>query len=257
MTGRSIPKISPKLPAVTSRVPLVRPTKNLTLGGRSGARVRSVPKSVLIGVLALFGAALGAWGLSQRLRPTPMPPVLAFLLDNRLTRAVVGPELLLDRARVGPDLRILDAGCGPGRVTLPAARRVLPNGYVVALDRQEAMLDKLRARLQTGGIGNVVPLRGELGAGEISGRSPGSGPFDRVLMTMVTGEVRWRNEAFKELYEVLAPGGLLSITETLEPDYRRWRTVRHEVERSGFRFERLYRGSISYTMNFTKPPASD
>lgn len=182
-----------------------------------------------------------------------MPPYLAFLLETRLTASIVEPQSLLDRAGIKPGMRVLDAGSGPGRLTLPTARRVGPSGVVLALDGQQAMLDKLRARLQQQSIENVCPLRVELGGGEL----PIGKTFDRVILAMVIGELRRRPAALRELYAATAPGGVLSLAETLEPDYRRRGTVRREVEAAGFRFERLYGGWISYTMNFVKPPTLD
>jgi ubiquinone/menaquinone biosynthesis C-methylase UbiE len=206
----------------------------------------------VIGIL-LFGAIVVAWGLAQRLRPSPMPPALAFLLDSRLVASLVGPGLLLSRAGIDPGMRVLDAGCGPGRLTLPLAERVGEKGWVCAIDGQEGMLAKLEERLGRGGssrgIANVAPLRVELGVDEL----PEVELFDRAMLCMVTGEIKKRPRAFAQLHQTLRPGGVLSVTETLEPDYRRRATVRTEIEPVGFEFEREYGGCISYTMNFAKP----
>lgn len=45
-------------------------------------------------------------------------------------------------------MQVLDAGCGPGRVTVPAARIVGPRGKVVAVEIQERMLEKVRNRVE-------------------------------------------------------------------------------------------------------------
>lgn len=198
-----------------------------------------------------FIAGIVAWGLSQRLRPAPMPAALAFLLESRLVAKVAGPELLIERAGVGEGMRVLEVGSGPGRITLPLARRVGPLGRVQAVDVQQSMLDKLEDRLESSGLTNVAPMIVELGIDRLPEREV----FDLVILTMVIGEIRERRRAFDALYEATAPGGVLSVTEALEPDYRRKAVVRREIEAAGFRFERVYGGWISYTMNFEKPSA--
>lgn len=232
-------------------------TTHAKLGHSSLCRRASFIAGRALLYTALAGAAgIGAWGISQRLRPSPMPPGLAFLLESRLVAAVVGPEALLERAGIREGLRVLDAGCGPGRLTLPAARRVGSGGGVVAVDAQKEMLEKLAVRLSASGLTNVTLLQAELGSGELaySVAHPGyQEAFDRVLVAMVTGEIHDRRRAFETLYAATAPGGVLSVTETLEPDYRSKAVISREIEATGFHLERVYGGRLSYTLNFVKP----
>jgi SAM-dependent methyltransferase len=198
---------------------------------------------------ALAGLAVAAF-LRQRWRPIPHPPRLTFLFENPIVGAFVGPERLIERLDLIPGMRVLDAGCGPGRLTIPLARAVGPTGEVVALDGQSAMLAKLEERLRAEGITNVRPLRAGLGEGALEG------PFERVLLAMVLGEVRDREAAVREVYAALGPGGILSVTEVFgDPDYRRPVTVRREVEAAGFRLVGRYGGFPGYTLNFEKPEA--
>jgi ubiquinone/menaquinone biosynthesis C-methylase UbiE len=198
----------------------------------------------------LAGLAVAAF-LRQRRRPIPHPPPLSFLFENPLVGAFVGPGRLVERLEVVPGMRALDAGCGPGRLTVPLARAVGPDGEVVALDGQREMLGMLKRRLETEGITNVRPLRAGLGEGTL--REVG---FDRAVLAMVLGEVRDRSLAVRELYAALRPGGLLSVTEIFgDPDYRRPATVRREVEGAGFRLVRRFGGFPAYTLNFEKPGA--
>jgi ubiquinone/menaquinone biosynthesis C-methylase UbiE len=198
----------------------------------------------------LAGLAVAAF-LRQRRHPIPHPPPLTFLFENPLVGAFVGPGRLVERLEVVPGMRALDAGCGPGRLTIPLARAVGPDGEVVALDGQREMLGMLKRRLETEGITNVRPLRAGLGEGTL--REVG---FDRAVLAMVLGEVRDRSSAVRELYAALRPGGLLSVTEIFgDPDYRRPATVRREVEGAGFRLVRRFGGFPAYTLNFEKPGA--
>jgi ubiquinone/menaquinone biosynthesis C-methylase UbiE len=198
----------------------------------------------------LAGLAVTAF-LRQRRRPIPHPPPLTFLFENPLVGAFVGPGRLVERLEVAPGMRVLDAGCGPGRLTIPLARAVGPDGEVVALDGQRAMLAKLERRLEAEGITNVRPLRAGLGEGAL-----GEGGFDRAVLAMVLGEVRDRGAAVREVYAALEPGGVLSVTEIFgDPDYRRPATVRHEVEGAGFRLVRRFGGFPAYTLNFERPRA--
>jgi ubiquinone/menaquinone biosynthesis C-methylase UbiE len=196
----------------------------------------------------LAGLAVAAF-LRQRRRPIPHPPPLTFLFENPLVGAFVGPERLIERLEVAPGMRVLDAGCGPGRLTIPLARAVGPGGEVVALDGQREMLEKLERRIADESITNVKPLQAGLGEGALR-----EGGFDRVLLAMVLGEVRDRWAATRELYAALKPGGVLSVTEIFgDPDYRRPVTVRSEVEAAGFRFVRRFGGFPAYTLNFERP----
>src|ERR687893_3291192 len=74
----------------------------------------------------------------------PVHPVREYVLgstDPEMARLaaisrVYGPMTgtWLDAAGVGPGIRVADLGCGPGEVTLAAARRVGPTGSVVGGD---------------------------------------------------------------------------------------------------------------------------
>ncbi len=118
---------------------------------------------LLCALAALTGLAVAGLVWQQR-RPTMHPSRLSFFFENPITEAFVGKELLIQRLNPTPGTRVLDAGCGPGRLTVPLAKTVGPAGEVVALDGQRGMLDKLEKRLREEGVTNVRLLEAWLAA---------------------------------------------------------------------------------------------
>jgi SAM-dependent methyltransferase len=209
---------------------------------------RGMRKILSYASLGVVGLAIGGL-LWQRQRPIPIPPTLIFLFENPLVEAFAGSELLVERLGLAPGMRVLDAGCGPGRLTIPVARAVEPTGEVLALDSQRAMLELLEHRLEAESITNVRILEAGLGEGALERDA-----FDRVLLAFVLGEVRDREAAGRELYAALRPGGILSVTEGFgDPDYRRPISVRREVEPAGFELVERFGGFPVYTLNFRRP----
>ena len=69
----------------------------------------------------------------------------------------LGPatELMLDMASVGRGSRVLDVAAGAGEQTLAAARRVGPNGYVLATDISPGILQYAAANARLAGFANI------------------------------------------------------------------------------------------------------
>lgn len=199
--------------------------------------------------IAFLAAAGGGWLLWRRQKANlPCPASLSFLLENPFMNRVAGAETLLDRAGVAPGMRVLDAGCGPGRLTLPAARRVGPTGAVVALDIQETMLQRVRQKLDAQGVSNVRLLHAALGDGQTEAEA-----FDRAFLVTVLGEIPDKAAALREIYTALKPGGLLSVTEVLpDPDFQTPDAVRRLADGTGFVEDRLLGGFPAFTMNLVK-----
>jgi SAM-dependent methyltransferase len=205
-----------------------------------------------VSVLWTAAAALAlivATGLIWRWAGWPCPAWLVPLLENPYFEAVAGAESLLERAGVRPGMRVLDAGCGPGRVTLPAARRVGPSGRVVALDVQPRMLAKLAERVEAERLANVDLVEAGLGEGKLPEEA-----FDVALLVTVLGEIGEKAAALREIHRSLRPGGVLSVTEVLpDPHYQRLARVRALGVAAGFRETALLPGRLSYTLNLSKP----
>ncbi len=189
----------------------------------------------LAGAGALAGSA-AAWRLARR----PCPPWPGFLIENPYTEAVADATLLVERAGVRPGMRVLDAGCGPGRVTLAAAARVGSAGRVVALDVQARMLERLRSRLGAAGVTNVDTCRASLGDGSLAAEA-----FDVAILSNVLGEVPDRPAALGDLHRALRPGGVLSVTDVLpNPMYVQLARVRTLARAAGFVEDRAFAGWV-------------
>lgn len=199
---------------------------------------------VILAVISLLG-----WRLLTKLYHLPCPPGFIFILESRLMENVAGPEAIIQRAGIQPGMRVLDAGCGPGRMSVPLAAYLGQDGRLVALDIQEGMLDRLRRRLEKRNLDNVELIQGGLGFG-----LAGTERFDRALLITVLGEIPDQSAALAELHRALVPGGILSVTEVLpDPHYQRLAKVRRLGEEAGFQPELIHQSWRSYTLNLHKP----
>lgn len=70
-------------------------------------------------------------------------------------------EAMLDMATVGPGSRVLDVAAGAGDQTLAIARRVGPQGRVLATDLSPTILALAKARCRSGGFDRVETMAGD------------------------------------------------------------------------------------------------
>lgn len=111
-------------------------------------------------LLALVLVGLG-WRSASRRRPLPCPTWFGWSLENPLLDWLTGMQTTLDRLGLQPGQRVLEIGPGPGRLLIPAARRVLPGGEVVGLDIQPGMLERLKTHAAHAGVSNLPPVLGD------------------------------------------------------------------------------------------------
>jgi ubiquinone/menaquinone biosynthesis C-methylase UbiE len=206
----------------------------------------------MLGVAAALGAVVAAWFITRWSgRGKPCPVTLAAFFDNRVVSRLSGVEMLLDHAGVRDGMRVLDAGCGPGRLTIPAARRVGETGEVVALDVQEGMLERVRRNAARASVRNVRTVKAALGQRTLS--AEGAHGFDRILLVTVLGEIPDAGAALKELYAVLKPDGQLSITEMIvDPDFLTKRRVLELAAGAGFQLDGQFGSALAFTVNFRR-----
>jgi len=210
--------------------------------------MRSLTRT-LAGVLAaLFSAGL-AWRLLCRRFNLPMPPWIARLGLSRAADLFAETRGTLTRIGALPGERVLDAGAGPGRLTLPLVRAVGSAGEVVAVDVRPEMIRELRHTVYESGLSNVVMYEADLRKPLDDARG-----FDRVVLAATLGEIPDRDAVIGHLVDVLRPGGVLSVTELFtNPNYVPYRTIQRLCIRRGLVLEEERRSWVGYTANFCRP----
>lgn len=99
---------------------------------------------------------------------------------------------------------VLDYGAGTGRLTVAVARRLGPQGRVVAIENNREMFERLSSRLAD--TPNAQPLLIEGGPVPIPGAQA-----DRILAVDVLHHVR--ADTLREMRRLLAPDGLLLLID--------------------------------------------
>ena len=189
------------------------------------------------------------WRLSSRKWSLPCPTAFAWMLENPVFQRILGTATTLDRIGIRPGQRIVEFGPGPGRLLIPAARRVLPGGEVIGVDLQQGMLDRLTRHAEQQGIANLTTVRGDATRAHLPASS-----CDVVMLCEVLGEIPDRAAVLAQCFRALKPGGVLSVTESLvDPHYQFQSTLKRFAARAGFRLQSIQGGRWLYTASFIKP----
>ncbi len=205
---------------------------------------------IVLGLLGLSLLVLVGWRYGSRLFRFPCPAWLAWVVerDNPFS-AATGAASIIAAAGLRPGMQVLDFGCGPGRLTVPAARAVLPAGEVWAVDVQPAMLRRAEAKAIAAGVTNVRFLQARAGDGKL-----GSTRFDRAFLVTVLGEIPDRRGALAEIFAALKPGGVLTVAEiAMDPHFQRRVTVTSLATSVGFREGKFSGAWYGYSLNLEKP----
>ena len=150
------------------------------------------------------------------------------------------PEAMLDALKIQPGATVADIGAGAGYTSLRLARRVGPNGTVLATDIQPQMLAMLRENARIAGVKNIKPVR----ATQTDVNLPEAG-VDLAIMVDVYHEASNPDALLAGLKQALKPGGRLVLIEyrgedptvPIKPEHKMTlEQVRKELEPRGFRF---------------------
>ena len=206
--------------------------------------------SGLLGAAVLFVIIFVGWRLASHRYKIACPEGLSWLveIDNPFftsTRA----NTIIAHLDLRPGMSALDAGCGPGRLTIPMAREVGPTGRIVALDFQAKMLGRVKLKAERANLTNIVFHIAKLGNDELH-----FGSFDRAVLVTVLGEIADPHAALREIFGGLKPGGILAVTEVIADLHFQSRgKVIALASRVGFREKSCIGGHLAYSIYFEKP----
>ncbi len=143
----------------------------------------------------------------RRMNDGVCPWWLCYSFDNPLRRLFHDPERIL-APHVKPGMTVVDIGCGMGYFTIGLAKLAGPGGKVIAVDLQERMLAVLGKRSIRAGVADRIVRhrcrKESLGV---------EGPADFVLTFWMAHEVPDKARFFREIYDLLKPGGRLLLVE--------------------------------------------
>ena len=129
----------------------------------------------------------------------------AGLLDPERKLHGLGVAEFLEEAGLGPGMTMVDYGCGPGFVTLQAAKMLGPAGKVYGLDIHEGMVALARSGAADAGLANVTTLLNDGPQAPLP-----DGVADLVTCILVfhyKESLRERQAVAADLARLLKPGG--------------------------------------------------
>jgi SAM-dependent methyltransferase len=130
-------------------------------------------------------------------------------------------EIMLDMAGVGPGSRVLDVASGAGGQAISAARRVGPDGYVLATDISSNILEFAANSARQAGLSNVETrvIDGE------SLEELEEGSFDAVISRV--GLIYFPNQqkALAGMRHALKPGGKIAAVVYSTPENNKFFSV--------------------------------
>lgn len=135
------------------------------------------------------------------------PVERAGALDNRFRKLLQNPRKILSPF-VTEGMKVLDVGCGPGFFSIEMAKMVGNKGKVYAADLQQAMLDKIKAKIKGTEFENRLTLiKCEQDKIEVTDK------VDFILAFYMVHEVPDKSTFFKTLFNTLDEKGRFLIIE--------------------------------------------
>lgn len=139
----------------------------------------------------------------------PVAPLGTSELGDEDKRDQVGEaEAVMAYAMVTPGMTVADIGAGEGYYTVRLARKVGPEGRVLAQDIVAAIRDRLASRVERERLDNVSVKLGEPHDPKLPGNS-----FDRIFLVNMYHEIQQPYAFLWHLHTSLKPGGQIVVVD--------------------------------------------
>lgn len=138
-------------------------------------------------------------------------------LNNWLGNAT---DIMLDMADVQPGRRVLDVAAGAGEQSLTAAKKVGPQGYVLATDISSNILEYAKEMAAAEGLQNI-----ETAVMDGEDLTLPDESFDAVISRVGLIYFPDQQQALREMWRVLKPGGKVAAIVYSTPDKNKFFSV--------------------------------
>ena len=134
-------------------------------------------------------------------------------------------EAIIGQVELTPAMKVMDFGCGTGLLSLRLHPLV---GSITGVDSSAGMLEVFKAKIADGGLTNIKTQLLDPDKGEVL-----TGSYDLIVSSMTLHHIHEPKVLLRQLYGVLAPGGVLAIAD-LDPDGGRFHDDNTGVFHFGF-----------------------
>jgi len=175
-------------------------------------------------------------------------PAMSYLGADWLERderdSLEQPDKVLTTLNIAPGSTVADIGAGIGYYSLRLAKKVGPQGRVLATDIQPEMLSRLRDNMKKVGVTNIEPIL----CTPTDAKLP-EGQLDLALMVDVYHELANPEETMAQVRRALKPNGRLVLIEyrgedpavPIKPEHKMTLAqVRAEIEPMGFQLQQVF-----------------